>query len=253
MLQGKSSMARDNSNPLEGKQLHNSASFEGSQLLDGSVRSFVVRSGRLTEAQRRAIEVWGPTYIIPYTPLPLDFAKLFDEQRPVILEIGFGMGQATWQIARDRPNYNYLGIEIHAPGVGRLIMDLREHNISNVRIIQHDALEVLRTAIPPESLAGLHIFFPDPWPKKRHHKRRLMQKAVICLMAEKLASGGYLYFVTDIEEYGEFAKNALESCNMLANRYEGFAPHQDWRPVTKFEGHAFESGRGTFELVFIKR
>lgn len=246
-------MAHDNSKGLEEKQPEKSTLPEGSQLLDGSVRSFVVRSGRLTDAQRRAIEIWGPTYIIPFTSSPLDFAKLFDEQRPVILEIGFGMGQATWQIARDRPNYNYLGIEIHAPGVGRLIMDLRKHNISNVRIIEHDALEVLQTAIPSESLAGLHIFFPDPWPKKRHHKRRLMQKAVICLMAEKLASGGYLYFVTDIEEYAEFAKNALESCDMLTNRYEGFAPHQEWRPLTKFESHALESGRGTFELVFIKR
>jgi len=246
-------MARDDAKETGDTQPHKSAPLEGSQLLDGSVRSFVVRSGRLTDAQRRAIEVWGPDYLIPFTPLPLDFAQLFDEQKPVILEIGFGMGQATWQIAGVRPQFNYLGIEIHAPGVGRLIMDLHEHNIANVRIIQHDALEVLRTAIPAESLAGIHIFYPDPWPKKRHHKRRLMQKAVVCLMAEKLVPSGYLYFVTDIEEYGESAKNALESCTLLANRYEDFAPRQEWRPVTKFESHAHESGRSAYELMFIKR
>lgn len=229
------------------------AQKEGKGLLDGSIHSFVLRSGRLTEAQRRAIGRFGAKYIFPFTEVHLDLDSLFPEKKPLVLEIGFGMGQATWQIAQERAQFNYLGIEVHTPGVGRLIIDLERHGLGNVRIIQHDAIEVLKTMVPPESLAGIHVFYPDPWPKKRHHKRRLMQDTVVALMAEKLAAGGYLYFVTDIEEYASHARAALDSCAALRNQFEGYAPHQAWRPETKFEHFAKDSGRGTFELLYIKR
>jgi len=225
---------------------------EGEGILDGSIHTFVLRSGRITEAQRRAIERFGPKYILPFTGAPLDPDSLFPEKKPLVLEIGFGMGQATWKIAQARAQFNYLGIEVHTPGVGRLIIDLERHGLENVRIIQHDAIEVLKAMIPPESLAGIHIFYPDPWPKKRHHKRRLMQDAVVALMAAKLVAGGYLYFVTDIEEYASYAKASLDSCAALKNQYESYAPHQEWRPETKFEHFAKDSGRGTFELLYIK-
>jgi len=224
--------------------------IDGEQLLNGSVRTFVLRSGRLTDAQRRALETRAEQYLIPYSDELTSFDRYFDAPAPLVMEIGFGMGQATWQIARDRPQYNYLGVEVHSPGVGKLILELDAHHISNVRIIQHDAIQVLRTMVPESSLAGLHIFYPDPWPKKRHHKRRLMQSAIVLLMSQKLIHGGYLYFVTDIEEYAHATLEVLEACPLLKNRFEGFAPHQAWRPETKFERHARESDRGAFELWF---
>lgn len=224
--------------------------IDGEQVLNGSVRTFVLRSGRLTEAQKRALETRAEHYLIPYDEQPAAFDRFFDTPAPLVMEIGFGMGQATWQIARDRPGFNYLGVEVHSPGVGKLILELDSHQITNVRIIQHDAIQVLKTMVPESSLAGLHIFYPDPWPKKRHHKRRLMQPAVVLLMAQKLIPGGYLYFVTDIEEYAHATLQVLEACPLLKNRFEGFAPHQAWRPETKFERHARESGRGAFELWF---
>ena len=225
----------------------------GRGLLDGSVHSYVLRSGRMTDAQRRSIEMYGPCYLVEYRQAELDVAALFAEPNPLILEIGFGMGQATWRIARDRPRFNYLGIEVHTPGVGRLIMDAKAANLTNIKIIQHDAIEVLRSMIPIGCLAGIHVFYPDPWPKKRHHKRRFMQDAVIELMAHRLAHGAYLYFVTDIEEYAYFSKEALDRCELLHNNYEGFAPRQEWRPETKFEHHAKNSGRGRFELLYTRR
>lgn len=224
----------------------------GKGLLDGSVHSYVMRSGRITDAQRRSIETLGPKYIVPYRDAEIDFSGLFPEHKPVILEIGFGMGQATWRIARDMPQYNYIGIEVHTPGVGRLIIDAESHALTNLKILQHDAIEVLHTMIPAGSLAGIHVFYPDPWPKKRHHKRRLMQDAVIELMAQKLAPGAYLYFVTDIEDYALFSKEALDRCELLRNSCEGFAPRQPWRPETKFESHARDSGRGRFELLYTR-
>jgi len=221
-------------------------------LIDGSVHSFVKRSGRITEGQRRAIESLGPKYIIPYSDKFLVTETLFPQIKPIILEIGFGSGQATWRIAKERPEFNYLGIEVYAPGVGRLIMDLELHVIENVRILQQDAITVLKHMIAPASLAGIHVFYPDPWPKKRHHKRRLMQYPIVCLMAQKLIQGGYLYCVTDIEEYACFAKDSLDACSLLENVYGSFAPHQQWRPETRFENLAKEAGSEPFELFYKK-
>jgi tRNA (guanine-N7-)-methyltransferase len=216
------------------------------------IRSYVIRAGRMTDAQRRALEELGPSRIIPSSREPLDPKGLFPEARPVVMEIGFGMGKATWQIALSRPEYNYLCLEVHSPGVGRLLLELEAHEIENIRIIQHDAVEVLADMIPPSSLAGFHIFYPDPWPKKRHHKRRLMRQAVVNLMIDRLQPGGYLYFVTDIEEYGQATLELLSACPALRNGYEGFAPRLEWRPETKFEAKATRAARGAFELYFTK-
>lgn len=219
----------------------------------GLIKTFVIRAGRMTDAQREAIEKYGPEYIIPFMHEPLHLPSIFPEARPLIMEIGFGMGKATWQIARDRPQYDYLGVEVHSPGVGRLIMELRGNGLENLRIIQHDAVEVLAGMIPEGSLAGLHVFYPDPWPKKRHHKRRLMRQPIVDLMVSRLAPGGYLYFVTDIEEYGLSTLALLSSCPGLKNEYEGFAPRIEWRPETKFEAKAGKAGRPAYELYYSKK
>ncbi len=216
------------------------------------IKTFVLRSGRMTEAQKRAIAEFGGKYLVAYRPHPLDLPSLFPERKPLVVEIGFGMGAATWQIARDRPQFNYLGIEVHSPGVGRLIMEIRNKGLENLKIIQHDAVEVLSAMIPEESLAGLHIFYPDPWPKKRHHKRRLMRRPIVDLMIGRLAPGAYLYFVTDIEDYAISTLELLSACEGIENAYHGFAPRVEWRPETKFELKAKMADREAFELFFVK-
>ena len=219
----------------------------------GLIRTYVLRAGRMTDAQQQALETFGPSALVPFSAEKAEPGSFFPTRKPVVMEIGFGMGKATWQIARDRPEYNYLGVEVHTPGVGRLVMEIRDHGLENLKIIQHDAVEVLDAMIPEASLAGLHIFYPDPWPKKRHHKRRLMRQPIIDLMVSRLAPGGYLYFVTDIEEYAAATLEALSSCAGLANPFEGYAPRMEWRPETKFEAKAARESRGAFELYFARR
>jgi len=220
--------------------------------VSGLIRTYVLRSGRMTDAQRQAIDEFGPEYILPYDSHPVDLPGLFPLPQPLVMEIGFGMGQATWQIAKDRNDFNYLGVEVHSPGVGRLIMEIRGNKLENLKIIQHDAVEVLANMVPADSLAGLHVFYPDPWPKKRHHKRRLMRQPIVDLMISRLKTGGYLYFVTDIEEYGQSTLELLSSCAGVANKFEGFAPKIEWRPETKFEAKAKMASRQAFELYFLK-
>ena len=217
------------------------------------IKTFVIRSGRMTEAQKQALETFGPELIVPYRPEKLDLAELFPSPLPVVMEIGFGMGLATWQIARDRPRYNYLGVEVHTAGVGKLIMEIRDKALRNLKIVQHDAVEVLMNMVPESSLAGLHIFYPDPWPKKRHHKRRLMRHPIVDNMISRLQPGGYLYFVTDIEEYGQSTLELLETCEGIENASRGFSPRIEWRPETKFEAKAKAAQRQAFELYFLKK
>lgn len=217
------------------------------------IRTYVLRSGRMTDAQRLAIEEFGSAYILPYQPQPFDSAAIFPESKALVMEIGFGMGKATWRIAKERPQYNYLGVEVHGPGVGKLIMEIRENHLDNLKIIQHDAVAVLSAMIPEGSLAGLHIFYPDPWPKKRHHKRRLMRRTIVDLMISRLAPGGYLYFVTDVEEYGQATLELLSTCHGIANQYDDFAQRIPWRPETKFEARARKASRPAYELYFIKK
>lgn len=219
---------------------------------DTSIRTFVIRSGRMTDAQKRAIDELGKEYILPYSNTPVQPQTIFGSGKPLVMEIGFGMGRATWQIARDRAMFDYLGVEVHAPGVGKLLLDLHANGIENVKIINHDAIEVLKNMIPHASLAGLHIFYPDPWPKKRHHKRRLMRPALVDLLVSRLAKGAYLYFVTDIEEYGQSTLEILSIRKDISNSYDGFAPRIEWRPETRFEEKALEASRTAWELFFTK-
>jgi tRNA (guanine-N7-)-methyltransferase len=218
---------------------------------DRGIRTYVLRSGRMTDAQRRALDELWPRFGIEFEPSRrLDLAEAFGNGNPTVAEIGFGMGKATWKIAADNPSINYLGLEVHTPGVGRLLAELQAHGLENVRILSHDAVEAFERMIAPDSFSGLHVFYPDPWPKKRHQKRRLIRDGLSGLLASRIAPGGYLYFVTDIEDYAEWALDVLSRTAGLRNRYEGFAPRQEWRPETKFEAHAQRDGRGTWELIF---
>lgn len=219
-----------------------------------SIRTYVVRAGRMTDAQKRALELYGSQYIIPFSPQPIDFETIFKEKKPLVVEIGFGMGQATWQIAMQRPQFNYVGIEVHSPGVGRLVMEIVNHEIKNLKIVQYDAVEVFKTLLPDASLSGIHLFYPDPWPKKRHHKRRIIRPELVELFASKLAPGGYFYFVTDVEEYALSSLAVLSENPKLTNPFKDFAPRQDWRPETKFEKRAKTAGieHAAWELYYIR-
>lgn len=174
-------------------------------------------------------------------------------QVPLVAEIGFGMGTATWQIAAAFPDVDFLGIEVHTPGVGKLMSLLKEHSVGNVRIVHHDAVELFEQGIEPGTLAGINIFYPDPWPKKRHHKRRLIRPDLVDILVPRLAPGGYLYFVTDIEDYAESSLEVLNAAKGLKNCFDGFAPRQLWRPETKFEARALRDGRGAWELFFVRQ
>ena len=216
------------------------------------VRTFVIRAGRLTTSERKSYDELHHVWCIPYEHKTLNYTEIFNNTNPVIMEIGFGMGHATSIIAENNPDINYIGSEVHVPGVGRLLGDIKTKLLKNLYIIEHDALEILETMIPDNSLAGFHIFFPDPWPKKKHPKRRMLQRPRTDLLAKKLAPGGYLYFATDWQEYAESALEELKMTEGLANKYEGYAPHQEWRPRTKFEQKGLDAGRDIYELFFVK-
>jgi tRNA (guanine-N7-)-methyltransferase len=217
---------------------------------DNGIRSYVLRQGRMTDAQKRAFDGEGARYLLPFEGRPMDFAAAFGKDADLVMEIGFGMGQATWRIAAETPERNFLGVEVHRPGVGKLLSELVAHGVGNVRIINHDAVEVMEKVLAPDSLAGIHLFYPDPWPKKRHHKRRILRPGLAELMVSRLRSGGYLYFVTDIEEYAESSLALLSTLPNLRNRFADFAPRQEWRPETKFEARALKAGGAHRELVF---
>jgi tRNA (guanine-N7-)-methyltransferase len=180
----------------------------------------------------------------------LDFAQVFGRSAPVFLEIGFGMGETTAAIAAAHPGNDYLGIEVHTPGVGALLKLIGERGLTNLRVVQHDAVEVLRDMIPESSLAGIHIYFPDPWPKKRHHKRRLIQPPLVGLLASRLAPGGYLHLATDWEEYAEQMLQVLGCEPMLENAAARYSPRPEWRPQTKFEARSLRLGHRVWDLVF---
>ncbi|MEI6387395.1 MAG: tRNA (guanosine(46)-N7)-methyltransferase TrmB [Spirochaetota bacterium] len=220
---------------------------------DKGIRTYVLRQGRITDAQRRALEGEGRRFILPFDGRKLDQVGAFGRNAPLVLEIGFGMGLATWQIALGQPDIDYLGVEVHRPGVGRLVSDLVAEGVPNVRIFNNDAVEILEKAIPEGSLAGIHLFYPDPWPKKRHHKRRMVRPGLAELMASRLMEGGYLYFVTDIEDYALSALQTLESVPLLVNQHARFATSRSWRPETRFEARASAAGRSRWELYFMRR
>lgn len=214
------------------------------------IRSFVLRQGRVSAAQQRAHDTLLPRYGVPYAESLLDLEQAFGRAAPAILEIGFGMGETTAAIALAHPQNDYLGIEVHTPGVGALLKQLAAQDIANVRIIQHDAVEVLTHMIAPASLDGAHIFFPDPWPKKRHHKRRLIQPPLIALLAQKLKPGGYVHAATDWHEYAEQILAVLSAEPLLANTAPDYAPRPDYRPLTKFENRGLKLGHGVWDIIF---
>jgi len=214
------------------------------------IRSFVLRQGRMSNAQTRALETLLPRWGIPYRESLLDLDTAFGRSAPKILEIGFGMGDSTAAIAAAHPQNDYLGIEVHGPGVGSLLNQIEALSLSNLRVIQHDAVEVLKHMIAPASLDGVHIFFPDPWHKKKHHKRRLIQPELVALLCEKLKPGGYLHAATDWQEYAEHILSVLAAEPKLANSAADYAPKPDYRPLTKFEQRGIKLGHGVWDIVF---
>ena len=215
-----------------------------------AIRSFVRRAGRTTAGQARAFEQFAPRFILPYTAQPLDFAAVFGRDAPTVLEIGFGMGEATAHIAALMPETNFLCCEVHEPGVGALLKRIGEQELQNIRILAHDAVEVLATMIPAQSLAGVHIFFPDPWHKLRHNKRRLVQPPLVGQLASRLKAGGYLHCATDWEPYAQQMLEVLSAEPQLHNSADGFAPKPHYRPLTKFENRGLKLGHGVWDVVF---
>jgi len=217
------------------------------------IRSFVRRAGRMGPGQQRALDQLGPRLLLPFAAQPLDFAQVFARSAPTVLEIGFGMGDATAQVAAARPGTDFIGIEVHQPGVGALLKRIGEQGLGNLRLVQHDAVEVLEHMIAPASLAGVHIYFPDPWHKKRHHKRRLIQPAWVRQLSARLAPGGYLHCATDWQPYAEQMLEVLGAEPSLVNSAEGYAPRPAWRPLTKFEQRGLKLGHGVWDLLFTRR
>jgi len=216
-----------------------------------TIRSFVLRTGRTTAGQAKAFETQGPQYLLPYAPGLCSFEAIFNRTAPTVLEIGFGMGEATAQIASSMPDSNFLCCEVHTPGVGALLKRIEEQGLTNVRILQHDAVEVIDHMLAPGSLDGVHIFFPDPWHKKKHNKRRLIQAALIARLAERLKPGGYLHCATDWQPYAEQILEVLSAEPTLANTSpDGYAPKPDHRPLTKFENRGMKLGHGVWDVVF---
>lgn len=217
------------------------------------IRSFVLRQGRISNAQRRAYDALLPQFGIPYAVQQIDLDRVFGRRAPKILEIGFGMGETTATVAAQHPQNDYLGIEVHTPGVGSLLKTIAERNLTNVRIIQHDAVEVLRNMIAPDTFDAVHVFFPDPWPKKRHHKRRLIQPPLISMLCERMKPGGYVHVATDWQDYAEQILDVFRSEPRLANTAERYAQRPDYRPLTKFETRGLKLGHGVWDVIFRRR
>ena len=232
-----------------------------------TIKSFVKRAGRMGSGQERAMAELGPQFLVPYQPSAINFEAVFagaagaeapnDAKRPVVLEIGFGMGEATAQIALTLPGTNFLCCEVHEPGVGALLKRIGEHNIPNIRICNHDAVEVIDHMLPLASLDGVHIFFPDPWHKTKHNKRRLIQSPLVAKLAARLKPGGYLHAATDWQPYAEQILEVLSAEPKLKNRalpehpeLAGYSPKPHYRPLTKFENRGIKLGHGVWDVVF---
>jgi tRNA (guanine-N7-)-methyltransferase len=217
------------------------------------IRSFVLRQGRMSPAQQRALETLLPRLGVPFAAAPLDFDRLFGRRAPRVLEIGFGMGETTAAIAQARPGDDFLCVEVHGPGVGSLLRRVDELGLANVRVIRHDAVDVVRAMIPERSLAAIHVFFPDPWPKKRHHKRRLLQSGFVRELALRLAPGGVLHVATDWDDYAHEILATLAAEPLLENTAAGFAPRPEYRPQTKFEARGLDLGHAVRDVIFRRR
>jgi len=217
------------------------------------IRSFVLRQGYMSKGQQRAYDTLMPVLGVGYQPQVADLDAVFGRAAPKVVEIGFGMGGATADIAQARPDTDYLGVEVHGPGVGSLLKLVEERQLGNVRVIQHDAVEVFTHMLASASLDGVHVFFPDPWHKKRHNKRRLIQPPFVALLASRIKPGGYLHLATDWEDYAIQMLEVLSQEATLENTADGYAPRPDYRPLTKFEQRGLRLGHGVWDLVFRKR
>ena len=231
-----------------------------------TVKSYVLRAGRVTHGQAKAVETLGPQFLLPYRPAHINWPEAFGSSqalgstRPVVLEIGFGMGEATAQIAANLPGTDFLCCEVHQAGVGALLKRIGEAGLGNIRICAHDAVEVIDQMLPLSSLDGIHIFFPDPWHKTKHNKRRLVQAPLVEKLAQRLKSGGYLHCATDWQPYAEQILEVLEGQPLLHNQarsahpdLQGYAPKPDYRPLTKFENRGLKLGHGVWDVVFLRR
>jgi len=216
------------------------------------VRSFVRRAGRQSLAQKRAITDLAPRYCIDYQPALLDYAAAFGRAAPVVLEIGFGMGETTAAIAAAHPDVDFIAVDVHDPGVGSLLARIDAQSLTNLRIIRHDAVDVVANMIAPASLGGVHVYFPDPWPKKRHHKRRLLKPGFVHALALRLRIDGYFHAATDWQAYADEILAACDGEPLLANTAaaQGFAPRPAWRPQTKFETRGLKLGHAVSDILF---
>lgn len=215
------------------------------------IRSYILRQGRITKAQTNAIQESFQKHAVIFENKLIDFNEVFENKsRDLILEIGFGMGTSTAEIARSNLNKNYVAIEVHSPGVGNLLKLIQENNISNLKIIQHDAVEVLNSMIKDDSLDGIHIFFPDPWPKKRHHKRRLIQSNLLKLIAQKIKKSGYLHIATDWEDYAFWIIDLLDKEDLLQKISDDFFKKPDYRPLTKYENRGIKLGYKVWDMIY---
>jgi len=220
------------------------------------IRSYVLRGGRLTAGQQRAFATLWPRWGLDYDPSPLDLPELFGNHQPVFLEIGFGNGESLAEMARRHPERNYLGIEVHRPGVGHLLLRLEEHGCENVRLIRHDAVDVVQRMLASASLSGAYLLFPDPWHKKRHHKRRILQTAFVEDLARVIHPGGFLHLATDWQDYAEHMLTTLEADRLHFANQAGpgnYSPRPAERPSTKFEQRGERLGHGVWDLIFTRR
>ncbi|HBO18600.1 MAG TPA: tRNA (guanosine(46)-N7)-methyltransferase TrmB [Methylophilaceae bacterium] len=215
------------------------------------IRSYILRQGRITAGQTKAIQENFQKYAVIFQNKLTNFSDLFkNKNSDLILEIGFGMGTSTAEIAKSNLNKNYIAIEVHSPGVGNLLKLIKESDISNLKIIQHDAVEVLNLMVKNNSLDGIHIFFPDPWPKKRHHKRRLIQSNLLKLIAQKIKKSGYLHIATDWEDYALWIIDLLDKEELLQKTSDDFFKKPDYRPLTKYENRGIKLGYRVWDMIY---
>jgi len=219
----------------------------------GHIKSYVRRAGRMSSAQENYYAEMMPKIGVVYQAQPIDLAAVYGRNAPKILEIGTGMGETTAKIADANRDNDYLGVEVHVPGVGALCKQIAERDLGNLRICQHDAVEVVRDMLPEASLDGVHVFFPDPWHKARHNKRRLIQSPFVALLASRLKPGGYFHCATDWEEYAHQMLEVLSAEPTLVNSADGFAPRPEYRPLTKFENRGIRLGHGVWDVIFRKK
>ncbi len=219
------------------------------------IKSYVLRAGRVSNRQQQGLDLWLKDYELLLGDSPWDYTEIFRRSSEVIVEIGFGMGSSLLTMAKENPHLDYIGIEVHKAGVGSLVADLHDHHLANVRVVAHDAVEVFQTQLADGSLAGVQIFFPDPWHKKRHHKRRLIQPEFIELLVKKIKSGGFIHCATDWQEYAEHILEVLTNDRALTNQQKegAYAPRPESRPLTKFEQRGERLGHGVWDLLFIKK